>query len=87
MYASNMLGKYYKAFVPPKKVVKDFDLVGKIRCFKLPSEVGDHLLTMCTNDAPENEFCKCVALHLKDENDPILLDLGMCVYIRIYFIA
>lgn len=70
-----MLEKYYKAFDPPKKVVKDFDLLGKIRSFKLPSEVGDHLLTTSTNKSPERN--RRVTLHLKDESDPNILDLGM----------
>lgn len=75
LYTSTMIATYYGQFSPPKKVVKDLDMYGIIQSFKLPSEVGDHLLCSDTRDY---ELCdpETVKLLLKDETDSSILDLG-----------
>lgn len=75
LYTSTMIATYYTKFIPPKKVVKDLDMYGIIQSFKLPSEVGDHLLC---SDTQDHELCdpETVKLLLKDETDSSILDLG-----------
>ena len=83
LYTSTMIATYYRKFIPPKKVVKDLDMYGMIQSFKLPSEVGDHLLC---GDTQDNEQCdpETIKLHLKDETDSSILDLGNNNYVRTY---
>ena len=86
LYTSTMIATYYRKFIPPKKVVKDLDMYGMIQSFKLPSEVGDHLLC---GDTQDNEQCdpETIKLHLKDETDSSILDLGNNNYIHTYVCA
>ena len=74
-YVTDMLEKYYRKFVPSKKVVKDLDLNGLIQSFILPSEVGDHLLA--DESYEKNPSNKIVTLLLRDEDESHLLDLGI----------
>lgn len=79
-YTAKMLSKYYKTFIPPKKVVKELDIYSIIQSFDLPCEVGDHLLDDYT-PAKESDDPSTVKLllkdELKDETGTNLLDLGI----------
>lgn len=75
-YVGDMLSKYYSAFIPMKKVVKELDVNGTIQAFDLPCEVGDHFLNEYTPSKDQDDPLT-VELLLKDETDANLLDLGM----------
>lgn len=72
LYTANMLEKYYKAYIPPKKVVKNLDIYEIIQSFKYTLEVNDQLL----DEAPLEPEHLYVKLLLKDETDSNMLDLG-----------
>ncbi len=70
-------------FTPSKTSVKDLDIYSIIQAFNIPSEVGDQFLN---DDSPtkREQFSPCVIkLHLKDESDNIMFDLGKYVYISL----
>lgn len=75
-YTASMLEKYYKVFSLPKKVVKELDLHSIIHSFKLPSDVGDYLLGDECAEIVHSDF-PTIKLHLKDETNSSILDLGM----------
>ena len=75
VYTTNMLETYYKAFTLPKKATADLDLYSLIQSFKLPSEVGDHLMEK-QNVEHEVFHSAPVVMLLKDDTNSSVLDLG-----------
>ena len=62
-----MLEKYYRNFASSEKVVQYLDMYSIVQAFKLPSEVGDYLIT--DGSSKWNFPSNVVTLLLKDDID------------------
>ena len=70
-----MLEKYYEAY-EVKSVVQDVSFYDIIQCFKLPSDVGNHLLNPIPVTESEPSSRRSVSLQLSAGTENCLEQLG-----------
>lgn len=85
---SNILRTYFTSFSPEKRVTKRLSLKSLVKCFNLPSKVGNLSLSSTSHSETESIKSKSgsaqVVLNLKTTlSDSALIDVGKCPYLPV----
>ena len=83
---ADILRNYFSSFTPEKRVTKALSLKSMIKCFDLPSKVGNLLLSSAKTDGNVEQSgseikCTQVTLNIKKTlSDATLIDVGKYIY-------